>query len=462
MKRVFQHQRIILNSPPRNISILENLQSTLPARSTFDVSWQAPTIGVPLGYTLQISKTGSENWSPAVSTSTTNHTFSGLERGSYTVRIAAIFPNGQISTYLEKTQSADIFAQATADVGEFKISVLSSSSNLSWSPSDDDALSHYEVRYSPLLVGVNWATASILRTNIKSAFVDIPTLKGTYLIKAVTISGFYSFNAISVVNSIDPLNSLNVIDTVEDAPEFTGSKDRTRVADGVLSLTYLGDVFTGADVFAKEDVFMSYGGIEPVGYYYFDDVFDLGSVYISRLSSRAQASAERIGANVFDADDVFATSDVFGGLSDSVWDLTIEYRVTDDDPDSSPIWSDWSELVTSDISGRAFEFRAKLESFQTDVNIEVSSLEIAIDMADRVIADNDLTIPIAGKVIAFDPAYRELQGVAIAAQEMTSGDYYEITNKTKSGFTVQFKNSSGTPIERSMDYVAKGYGELSA
>lgn len=358
-----------LRSPPRNILIMESLQSTIPARSKFSVSWQAPEIGIPQNYTLQISKTGSDNWSPSASTTATNHIFDDLEKGSYTVRIAAIFPNGQISTYLEKTQSAVIFANATGDVDQFKISVLSSSSNLSWAASSDPAVSYYQVRYSPLLVGASWATASILRTNVISTFVDVPTLKGTYFIKAVTHSNLLSLNAMSVVNSIDPLNAFNVIDVVEDAPNFDGELDRTRSNSGIVSLDYAGDVFSA---------------------------------------------------------------------------------------------SDWQDLVTSDISGRAFEFRAKLESFQFDVNVEVTSLEIAIDMEDRVLAGNDVTIPIAGKSITFNPAYRELEGVAIAAQGLVTGDFYEITAKTKTGFTVQFKDSSGTPIERSMDYVAKGYGVINA
>jgi hypothetical protein len=40
---------------------------------------------------------------------------------------------------------------------------------------------------------------------------------------------------------------------------------------------------------------------------------------------------------------------------------------------------------------------------------------------------------------------------------MATGDYFLLTNKTTSGFDVAFKNSSGTGITRTFDYMAKGY-----
>jgi hypothetical protein len=444
---------------PRNIQIQEILQSTVPARSKFTVTWQAPENGVPLSYSIQISKTGSDNWSPAVTTAFTNYTFFDLEAGAYTVRIAAVYAHGQVSSFASLSQASEIFATQPEDVSDFKISVLSSNATLSWLATTNPAISHYQVRFSPLLVGANWSSAAILRDNVSVNFVDVPVLVGTYFVKAVTYSDLYSLNAVAVVNSIDPANVLNVIDHVEDAPKFNGVKDKTVSSDGYLSLAYQGDIFSIGDIFSVSDIFMDYGGVEPLGYYYFESTFDLGAVYLSRLSVRIEASGDKIGEDIFGPTDIFAVADIFGGINDSQWDVTVEYRVTDDDPTGSPTWSNWSELVTSDISGRAFEFRAKLESFQFDINIRVNSLEITIDMQDRVLAGNDLVVPVAGSTIVFEPAYRELQGIAIAAQGLQTGDTYEITDKTKSGFTIQFKNASGSPVERTMDYVAKGYGE---
>jgi len=55
-----------------------------------------------------------------------------------------------------------------------------------------------------------------------------------------------------------------------------------------------------------------------------------------------------------------------------------------------------------------------------------------------------------------------LQGVGISASNLTSGDYYAITSKSASGFTITFYNSGDSVVDRTFDYVAKGYGELVA
>ena len=66
------------------------------------------------------------------------------------------------------------------------------------------------------------------------------------------------------------------------------------------------------------------------------------------------------------------------------------------------------------------------------------------------------------KAVSFSPNFKGLQGVGISAQNLASGDYYVISNKTVSGFTITFYNSSSSAVSRTFDYVAKGYGEIAA
>jgi len=60
--------------------------------------------------------------------------------------------------------------------------------------------------------------------------------------------------------------------------------------------------------------------------------------------------------------------------------------------------------------------------------------------------------------VTFSPAFKELQGLGISAQSLATGDFYELTSKSATGFTIKFKNSSGTVVDRNFDYVAKGFG----
>ena len=52
-----------------------------------------------------------------------------------------------------------------------------------------------------------------------------------------------------------------------------------------------------------------------------------------------------------------------------------------------------------------------------------------------------------------------LPAINISAQSMASGDYFEISNISGTGFTVHFKNSSNASISRNFTYSAVGFGK---
>ena len=79
-------------------------------------------------------------------------------------------------------------------------------------------------------------------------------------------------------------------------------------------------------------------------------------------------------------------------------------------------------------------------------------------MADRTESGDDIVSGAGAKVITFTRGFRATPAIGIGAQDMQTGDYYEIASKSRTGFTITFKNSSDTAISRSFDYVAKGYG----
>ena len=107
-------------------------------------------------------------------------------------------------------------------------------------------------------------------------------------------------------------------------------------------------------------------------------------------------------------------------------------------------------------------FRAILTSSDAEASPIITALKVTVDMPDRSVAESDIQSGAGAKVITFSPAFRGLQGVGIAAQNLQSGDYYQITSKSETGFTITFYNSSDVAIDRTFDYVAKGYGEVAA
>ena len=52
-----------------------------------------------------------------------------------------------------------------------------------------------------------------------------------------------------------------------------------------------------------------------------------------------------------------------------------------------------------------------------------------------------------------------IPAVNITPQNMVSGEYFELTNVSGTGFTVHFKNSSNASIDRNFTYSAVGFGK---
>jgi hypothetical protein len=58
-------------------------------------------------------------------------------------------------------------------------------------------------------------------------------------------------------------------------------------------------------------------------------------------------------------------------------------------------------------------------------------------------------------------ANSSLPSIGITAQNMQSGDFFELSNISGTGFTVHFKNSSNASVDRNFTYQAVGFGKAS-
>jgi hypothetical protein len=156
----------------------------------------------------------------------------------------------------------------------------------------------------------------------------------------------------------------------------------------------------------------------------------------------------------------------FDGSPNAFDDTNVELQVsvTEDDPAGTPTWTAYRKFFVGDYKARGLRFRAILTSRDAQASPSISSLSVTVDMPDRVTSGDDITsgTDAGGKVVNFARAFKVAPAIGIAAQNLTSGDYYEIVSKTASGFTIRFKNSGGTVVDRTFDYTAVGYGELAA
>lgn len=344
------------------------------------------------------------------------------------------------------------------DVTEFRIDVADDNvAVLTWTRNSDIDISHYEVRYSNAYSAVTWGTAQILEEFAYDNRLTIPFRGGTYLIKAVDILGNKSDNALGIV-TYDPGQVRNVIQELEEAPTFDGTKDNVYVVGDELQL-----IDTALD-----------------GYYYFTDTVDLGYVDRSFLSSSILASGQFVN-DIFDMTDVFAETDIFPagdnynlfnsddifgiddlfGIGTGSWYIELQYRTTEDDPDGTPTWTDWALLTAGFKEFRAVQFRLLMRSLQPNVTPSISQLNVLLDVPDRTVRGKDLTVPVEGYSLTYSPAFAAEPTVLITLQDAQTGDEPEFTTKTSSGFAFKVYNTvSASYVERTFDYAVIGYGRV--
>jgi 1-aminocyclopropane-1-carboxylate deaminase/D-cysteine desulfhydrase-like pyridoxal-dependent ACC family enzyme len=200
--------------------------------------------------------------------------------------------------------------------------------------------------------------------------------------------------------------------------------------------------------------------VNSTGTYDFAGSVDLGAVYTSRLTATLAVQTVNY-SNTWDT--LSGAWDALDGTWDSLTPAknvgaALELRTTNDDPGASPTWSAWRQFVVGDHTARAFQFRAILTSASSDASPGVSELAVEVDMPDRVADGTGLTLTGAALSVSFAPAFKASPRVGVTVKDEASGDRWEITNVSPSGFEISVYSSGGARVARTFDYLAKGYG----
>ena len=201
------------------------------------------------------------------------------------------------------------------------------------------------------------------------------------------------------------------------------------------------------------------------GTYDFADTLDLGGVFSLTLKRIFQ------GAGYYPSalwDDRVGLVDSFpdwdGDAADSV-NAKLAVRTSTD----MSSYTDFNDFSNGTFKGRGFQFRATLETTDAAQNIVMQQLGYVAEMPSRteqssvIFSDSagDGTGSAGAKTVTFAAPFfvgtsalsnlnNFLPSVNISAQNMATGDYFELTNVSGTGFTVHFKNSSNASIIRTV------------
>ena len=392
---------------------------------------------------------------------------------TYDVRARMISAIGVRSAFTTGQHTIVGQTAVPADVTNFSVNIIKTEAHLSWTPVADLDLSHYVIRHNSRTSGAentySNAITLIDKVSRPANTAIVPALTGTYFIKSVDKSGLASENAANSVAIIEEIKGYNAVTSTTQSPNFTGTKTNCSVnTEGnlVLDTSTLFDSASG-DFDAALGLFDGGAGtIITSGKYEFDAVVDLTAVYTSRVVP-AITNLRVDYVNLFDSasGDFDDRTGTFDGDVQAFDDTNVEIQIatTNDNPSSgSPTFTAFRKLIAGDYKARGLKFKAILTTTDTQASPVISALSVAIDMEDRVISQGNVASGAGSKAITFSPAFKEIGGIGISAQNLSTGDFYVITSKSVSGFTITFKNSSGTDVDRTFDFVAQGHGEVAA
>jgi len=379
--------------------------------------------------------------------SSTRFEFVDVEDGAtYDVRARIISSLGVKSAFTSAQRLIVGKSAAPADITNFSVNIISNQAYLAWDAVADVDLSHYIIRHSPQTTGAAYANANTIVKKVgrPANSVMVPAQTGTYFVKAVDKFGNVSVNADSSVALVDSLFGYQLRDTQSEHTAFTGSKTNVVVINNKLQLDTSINFDSATGNFDDATGLFDGGGgfVAATGTYDFSDYIDLGAVYNGQADVivKVEQLPQHTGTPAADGIDV----DMF-------------VSTTEDDPAGSPTYTDYRPFIVGSYTARAFRFRAVLTTDNADETPAITELTAEIKLPTRTESDSDIQSGAGAKSVTFPSAFKEVRSVAISVGDMQSGDYYAITNKLKTGFTITFYNSSDAAVDRLFDYVATGF-----
>ena len=302
----------------------------------------------------------------------------------------------------------------------------------------------------------------------------VPRLEGEYLLRFADDSGNLSASSTSIILDLpDTQGSLLVQTRREDtdSPKFQGVKNNVSFDATTNSLNLAGggnfDDITDFDAVLSLDDF---GGILPLGTYDFATTLDLGGVFSVDLQ-RHFLTEGFLPSNLLDARGLIDDYTDFDGTEATKVNAELLVRTTQTDPSGSPTYTAFQTFANGTYKARGLQFRARLTSSDPAQDIKVTQLGYTATFQRRT--EQSATAISSGsgsKAIVFDKPFftgtsalngvnSSLPSIGITAQNMASGDYFEVTSVSGTGFTVHFKNSSNASISRNFNYSAVGFGK---
>ena len=284
-----------------------------------------------------------------------------------------------------------------------------------------------------------------------STDVIAPALPGTYLLKFQDDGGRFSPIETKVsLSLVDILDSITVKTDREDTDgtPFNGTKSNVQY-DG-----------------SKGGLVLTDPSANATGTYDFVDTLDLGGTF-SLVLKRHFSGEGFYTSDLFDnRTELIDTWTDFDGATANDANAKIAVRTSTD----MSSYSDFNDFANGTFKGRGFQFRITLNTNDVAQNMNLQQAGYSATMPSRTEQSAVIASGAGAKAVTFTAPFfvgtsglgnlnNFLPSVNISPQNMATGDYFELSSISGTGFTVHFKNSSNASIDRNFTYSAVGFGK---
>ena len=452
--------------PVQNLSYVYSIQVNQGEKRYIyvaDFSWEAPAVGKAKLYEIYKVVEG-ENKLVGYSDSTTfRYEIPGTQINlEHTFKVIAVSSLGDKinlaeASYVTFTPFNDEIPPE--NVANFNANVLTDVIELDWTQNADLDIDKYLIRFSTNTSTASWPQSTpIAGAAANQTSISVPLRTGTYLIRAKDYAGNLSPLASKIVTSVPEISKIEFISSIS-GPNWVGNYFNTQLLGSSL-------------VLKSNDNYQTFPN--DIGDFYFEEVFDLGDVFTARFIADVVASGFSSSGLMSNWNTLAEIDPIAGTFTDDDFDASAYIR-TRNDPDVMANWTpistvdylsfgseltatNWVKFKAGDFTGRIFQLRIRLESGDINVSPIVYSANIDAHWNERIIEGRDIQ---SGSPVIFDGAFVELPAIQVTSQEnIQNGDYFIITNKSVSGFTVQFYDVNDNPVsDRRFDWIAKGIGK---
>jgi hypothetical protein len=386
-----------------------------------------------------------------------------IDQSVYDVRVKAVNSLGVSSTYISAQRTIIGAIAPPSDVEDFSCNIVGQEAHLSWNQIPDLDLAYYQLRFSEEIDGsADWQNSVNLVSKVSrpATSISVPARAGTYLIKAVDKLGNFSSNATAIISNVTDVINHNAVASQSEHPDFLGTLTNTVIADDSIRLDSSELFDSGSGNFDDETTRFFDSGVSNAdffanGNYEFADVIDIGAKHTARITASLTQSSDNPDDLFDNRTGLFDTaSSNFDGDTPANCDAHLEIATSD----NNVTYTAFQNFVIGNYTARYFKFRVFLTSRDLASTPVVSQVSVTIDMPDRIFSGNDITSGAGTYTITFTNPFKSVNyAVGITGEDLNTGDFFVVENKAIDSFDVTFKNSGGTAVSRTFDYIAKGF-----